>query len=247
MNLQTKEYAMNKNFRLLAIFAAIILIALNGASGQTAGDTAKDPVCGMSVKIAGAVHTAEYLGKSYYFCSDDCKIAFLKDPAKFASKQEAATPAAPAKRCCNMACHGSRKMSDMKMMPGQASVPPAPCAPPSPPAAAAPGSATPDCPIMKADEKPCCPMTGHGEMRMKRMHGMAVKPCMTGPGMADGCPLSGGLAGKADIVIENTADGIVVRISSKDLEAVKMIQKHAASMKAGCDPASCPKHEKAKE
>jgi YHS domain-containing protein len=225
---------MNKNFRLLAIFAAIILIGLSGASGQTAGDTAKDPVCGMSVKIAGAVHTAEYLGKSYYFCSDDCKTAFLKDPAKFASKQEAATPAAPAKRCCEMACHGSCKMSGMGMMP-------------APPAAAAPGAATPDCLMMKADEKPCCPMMGHAGMRMKGMHGMTMKPCTMGPGMADGCPLSGGLAGKADIVVENTADGIVVRISSKDPEAVKMIQKHAASMKAGCEPASCPKHEKAKE
>ena len=192
---------MSKNFRLLAIFAAVILIGLSGASGQTAGDMTKDPVCGMTVKIAGAVPTAEYLGKSYYFCSDDCKTAFLKDPAKFASKKEAA----------------------------------------------APGVVAPDCPMMKADEKPCRSMMRHGEMRMKKMHGMAMKPCMMGPGMADGCLLSGGLAGKADIVVENTADGVAVRISSKDPEAVKMIQKHAAAMKAACDPASCPKHEKAKE
>lgn len=186
---------MKKNFKLLAILAAVVLLGLYAVAWQATDDTAKDPVCGMSVEIAGASHTAEYLGKTYYFCSEDCKTAFLKEPAKFAPKEGAETPA---------------------------------------PAAVAPGAAMPDCSKMKDAPMPCCQMMGHGGMRMKGMHEMPMKPGMKGHGMAGGCPLCGG---KAEIAVENTADGAVVRISSKDPEAVKMIQEHLAAMKAACSQA----------
>ena len=45
--------------------------------------TAIDPVCGMSVKIEGAKHSAEYLQQSYYFCGSTCKTKFQAAPAKY--------------------------------------------------------------------------------------------------------------------------------------------------------------------
>ena len=36
----------------------------------------KDPVCGMTVDVATAVH-AERDGKTYYFCCDGCRQKFL--------------------------------------------------------------------------------------------------------------------------------------------------------------------------
>ena len=45
--------------------------------------TAIDPVCGMSVAVAGARHTAEVDGVSYYFCCANCRSKFLKDPQAY--------------------------------------------------------------------------------------------------------------------------------------------------------------------
>jgi xanthine dehydrogenase accessory factor len=44
-----------------------------------------DPVCGMSVKIIGARHHAEFRGRSYYFCCAGCRTKFLADPAGYVS------------------------------------------------------------------------------------------------------------------------------------------------------------------
>jgi xanthine dehydrogenase accessory factor len=44
---------------------------------------AVDPVCGMSVAVAGARHTAEVLGTTYYFCCAGCRTKFLAEPARF--------------------------------------------------------------------------------------------------------------------------------------------------------------------
>ena len=59
-----------------------------------------------------------------------------------------------------------------------------------------------------------------------------MKPGMMRPMAGGPCPLCAGLAGKAEIVVENTPDGAVVRISSKDPATVKMIQEHLAAVKA---------------
>ncbi len=45
--------------------------------------TAIDPVCGMTVEIAGARYTAEHAGQIYYFCCPGCRRTFQKDPAKY--------------------------------------------------------------------------------------------------------------------------------------------------------------------
>ncbi len=45
----------------------------------------RDPVCGMMVDENKAAATAEYKGKTYYFCAPGCKAAFEKDPEKYLS------------------------------------------------------------------------------------------------------------------------------------------------------------------
>ena len=40
----------------------------------------KDPICGMTVAEATALH-AERDGKTFYFCSDHCRQKFLTAPA----------------------------------------------------------------------------------------------------------------------------------------------------------------------
>ena len=44
---------------------------------------AKDPVCGMEVDEKKAPATAVYHGTTYYFCTQACKRAFEKTPAKY--------------------------------------------------------------------------------------------------------------------------------------------------------------------
>src|SRR5262245_28468796 len=41
-------------------------------------EEAKDPICGMTVAVAGARHVAEVEGKSYYFCCAGCRTKFLQ-------------------------------------------------------------------------------------------------------------------------------------------------------------------------
>lgn len=45
-----------------------------------------DPICGMKVGPASALFTSEYLGKTYYFCNENCKRAFDADPGKYQGK-----------------------------------------------------------------------------------------------------------------------------------------------------------------
>ena len=49
-----------------------------------AAGTVKDPVCQMDIEPEDAAATAEYKGKTYYFCADVCKKEFEKDPKKYA-------------------------------------------------------------------------------------------------------------------------------------------------------------------
>ena len=45
---------------------------------------ALDPVCGMTVDVAGAKYSSAYDGTTYYFCSAGCLQRFEDDPARFA-------------------------------------------------------------------------------------------------------------------------------------------------------------------
>jgi xanthine dehydrogenase accessory factor len=46
-------------------------------------DTAKDPICGMTVSIASAKHKSDFAGQTYYFCCAGCKQAFDTQPRKY--------------------------------------------------------------------------------------------------------------------------------------------------------------------
>jgi Cu+-exporting ATPase len=84
------EDVMKSNKRMFALLlAAFITLAWLGF-GQNA-DTAKDPVCGMSVKKDGAKYMYDYKGTTYYFCSEGCKTEFSKNPDKYLAKDAAAS------------------------------------------------------------------------------------------------------------------------------------------------------------
>jgi len=47
---------------------------------------AKDPVCGMEVDEKKAAGSVEHMGKTFHFCSPGCKVAFEKEPHKYAQQ-----------------------------------------------------------------------------------------------------------------------------------------------------------------
>jgi xanthine dehydrogenase accessory factor len=55
-------------------------------TASVAAPTAIDPVCGMSVTIASARHTAEHDGVAFYFCCANCRAKFLKDPQAYRAR-----------------------------------------------------------------------------------------------------------------------------------------------------------------
>ena len=71
---------------------------MKAAAAGIYGESSEDPVCGMEVdqtKAQAAGRTAAHKGQTYYFCSDECKVSFDKEPAKYAAKVSpgAMTPA----------------------------------------------------------------------------------------------------------------------------------------------------------
>jgi xanthine dehydrogenase accessory factor len=61
--------------------------AVTGA-GVASGARAIDPVCGMTVDVAGARHSAEHAGRTYYFCGAGCRERFLAAPESFAAPRQ---------------------------------------------------------------------------------------------------------------------------------------------------------------
>jgi len=51
---------------------------------KPAVEEAIDPICNMTVEIAGARYTAEHEGRRYYFCCAHCQRTFEKDPHRYA-------------------------------------------------------------------------------------------------------------------------------------------------------------------
>lgn len=84
----------------LSILAEIVQLRRAAAAEEAEAETeatpaeaathAIDPICGMSVEIAGARHTAEHAGRTWYFCCGGCRERFLADPARYAAEGGAA-------------------------------------------------------------------------------------------------------------------------------------------------------------
>jgi len=51
----------------------------------------KDPVCKMNVDKNKIKHFSEYKGVRYYFCSENCKEDFGKDPEKYTALKKSAS------------------------------------------------------------------------------------------------------------------------------------------------------------
>jgi xanthine dehydrogenase accessory factor len=50
---------------------------------EAAPTSAIDPICGMSVEVAGAKHTDQHQGTTYYFCCPGCQSTFRKAPEQY--------------------------------------------------------------------------------------------------------------------------------------------------------------------
>ena len=50
----------------------------------------KDPVCGMELNIENTEERSEYWGRTFYFCSDQCRNKFDENPAQYVSRADAA-------------------------------------------------------------------------------------------------------------------------------------------------------------
>src|SRR5579863_7420985 len=49
-------------------------------------DSARDPVCGMTVQTASSKHQHEHAGRNYYFCCASCAEKFKDEPEKYLNK-----------------------------------------------------------------------------------------------------------------------------------------------------------------
>jgi RND family efflux transporter MFP subunit len=66
---------------------------MKAAAAESPAMAALDPSCGMLLDQKKAQSTGKsstYLGKTYYFCSDECKLRFDKEPQRYLTKKPAA-------------------------------------------------------------------------------------------------------------------------------------------------------------
>ena len=75
--------------------AEAVATAATSEIAEAASGQAIDPVCGMTVETAGARHTAEAGGRTWYFCGEGCRGRFLAAPERFAAAAAPRGPAAP--------------------------------------------------------------------------------------------------------------------------------------------------------
>lgn len=171
--------------RAISLFIAVSFVfVLAGLAAQQTTTQKKAPentqevvvcqVCGMKVDAAKNPITWDYKGKTYYFCSQDCKNSFMKDPESFLKEK----PADQAKMAGGGMMHHGQQMRGHNMMKGEKGM--------------------------------CC------GMKMEKMAG---------------CPM---MMKDVEIKVENTKDGVLVTMTAKNPETVKMIQDHVAKMKESC-------------
>ena len=102
---------------------------MKAAAAGIYGETSECPVCGMDVdqsKAKAAGLTSEFRGQTYYFCADEDKVKFGKEPTKYTWKSDK-SPATPA----------GKRMSEVQWEAGKAkekaSAPMGHAHPPTPP------------------------------------------------------------------------------------------------------------------
>ncbi len=216
---------MKMNIRLVSLMAVLAVMLVAGVLAQQASaDKAIDPVCGMTVVKANAKATYDYKGTTYYFCNPGCKESFAKDPEKYlaAAKAEDAKAIDPV---CGMSVvkANAKATYDYKGKTYYFC-----CA-----GCKASFEKDPEKYLAKAKAEGAqaggmghMGQMGHmghmapAEGRMGRMRGGLMAP---GPGR-----LFWLYGDKVETAVENTKDGAVLKVTSKDPEVVKAIQVHMA-------------------
>jgi len=215
---------MKKSTLWSMLFILSFVFVLAGVAQQKADETAVDPVCGMTVNKATAKATFEYKGTTYYFCAQGCKDSFAKDPEKYLAKTEKTTgvytcPMHPdvksdkPGKCpqCGMALKQGA-LPHAQMMGGR-------------------GTGMSGHPMMHGGKMMAGRMMRHGQMGCGRCGMMAADSAG-----AAACPLH---SADVEIKTENSADGVSVKISSKNPETVKKIQEHFAAGVKHCPMGCC--------
>jgi Cu+-exporting ATPase len=65
----------------------------------TMGKNVKDPVCGKPVPKNGTP-TCQFVGETYYFCSEGCRDRFQALPARYLETAIKVTDSSPSAGCC---------------------------------------------------------------------------------------------------------------------------------------------------
>ncbi len=60
---------------------------VSDSSEEDAMAMATDTVCGMRIDTDDAAATADYEGKTYYFCADGCRMQFEENPKAFVKEE----------------------------------------------------------------------------------------------------------------------------------------------------------------
>lgn len=50
-------------------------------------DTQRDPVCGMKINTQDAASSSQHEGRTYYFCSTNCRLRFDQNPQQYVKVQ----------------------------------------------------------------------------------------------------------------------------------------------------------------
>ncbi len=86
-----REIAVAILAELVQLRASGALMAASDSSSSPAAAQARrresDSVCGMSVDIGPASRTAQYEGRTYYFCGAGCQEAFAANPASYVKRE----------------------------------------------------------------------------------------------------------------------------------------------------------------
>jgi YHS domain-containing protein len=111
--MKNKALALLLAFFLVLAFASTAILAQDKPSEKKetcakadSGCCKKEMVCPVSGKPANKEIFTEYKGQKVYFCNNDCKAAFEKDPAKYEAKIKKCAEACKkeCKESCDKAC-----------------------------------------------------------------------------------------------------------------------------------------------
>jgi YHS domain-containing protein len=84
---------------------------MKAAAAGIYGESSECPVCGMEVDITKAKAaglTSEFRGQTYYFCADDDKAKFDKEPTRYAWKSDKGPTTAAGKRLSETQWEGGK-------------------------------------------------------------------------------------------------------------------------------------------